>query len=118
MNTDETRPFGSDSSAELGAWVACAETLPAPDTDVLALVVFGATVRMTVAGYFQAWRDGPFGWYSYEQPEREISVTHWQPLPPLPRDIPGICGAGLLQAPNFGGNRPPSGVRVDGLSWA
>lgn len=91
------QPLNVGSMEGLGAWVPTAESLPAPDTDVLALVVFGATVRMTVAGYFQAWRDGPWGWYSYEQPEREIGVTHWQPLPKLPRDIPGICGAGVLQ---------------------
>jgi hypothetical protein len=100
--TKDDRPDGSALSEGLGAWMPTAERLPAPDTDVLALVVFGATVRMTVAGYFQAWRDGPWGWYSFEQPEREIEVTHWQPLPKLPRDIPGICGAGLLQAPNVG----------------
>jgi hypothetical protein len=91
------QPLGLASTDVLGAWVPTAEKLPEPDTDVLALVVFGATVRMTVAGYFRACRDGPWGWYSYEQPEREIEVTHWQPLPKLPRDIPGICGAGVLQ---------------------
>lgn len=67
-----------------------AENLPVPETDVLALVVFGTTVRMTVAGYFQACHDGPWAWYSYEQPERELQVTHWQALPKILHSIPGM----------------------------
>lgn len=109
-STEAGGPFGLRLSEGLGAWVPTAETLPQPETDVLALVVFGATVRMTVAGYFQACRDGPWEWYSYEQPERVLQVTHWQPLPPMPRDIPGIRGAGLLQAPNVSVQPAPKAV--------
>ena len=61
------------------------ESAPPAETDVLVRIVFGAVVRYMVAGYFQAWKDGPCGWYSFEQPEKEIiGVTHWMPLPSDP----------------------------------
>lgn len=66
------------------AWLPSSQHQPMPETDVLAVVVTGPAVRITVAARFQSWRDGPLCWYSQERPAEALHVTHWQPLPRLP----------------------------------
>ena len=92
MNTTKDgQPLGLGLSERLGAWVPVTKELPKRETDVLALVsaLDGTFRRMTVAGIFPS--DGTalnptmWGWFSYETPDKELTVTHWQPLPALPQ---------------------------------
>lgn len=88
--TEEATPAKVRLTDGLGAWVPVTRELPPRETDVLALVTqaHGTQRRLTVAGIFPS--DGTalnptmWGWFSYEQPERELTVTHWQPLPAMP----------------------------------
>ena len=81
-------PADVGSNEGLGVWVPCSLRLPEAETDVLALVVFGASVRYAVAGMFAACAKGPVEWYSFESPDDELMVTHWMPLPQMPIKTP------------------------------
>src|SRR5512139_1442563 len=65
-------------------WIACVDRLPEEGVDVLAVVKNGPSVRLEVAGLFKGWKDCPAGWFAYENPEKELNVTHWMPLPKAP----------------------------------
>jgi hypothetical protein len=84
-------PLGLGLSELLGAWVPVTKELPKRETDVLALVSQKGQGlrRMAVAGIFPS--DGTalnptmWGWFSYETPDKELTVTHWMPLPAPPQ---------------------------------
>ena len=89
MNNDSL-PVNVGSNDGLGVWVPCSLRLPEQETDVLALVVYGSSVRYAVAGMFAACAKGPVEWYSFESPDDELMVTHWMPLPQMPIKTPNV----------------------------
>ena len=69
-----------------GEWISVDDRMPEPSTDVLCVVRFGSSVRLTVAGSFpvSANKPEPHEWLEYAEPMRGLSVTHWMPLPEAP----------------------------------
>lgn len=61
-------------------WIKCKDKLPSNNDDVLVVVVDNDDAEIRVGFHDNGC------WYSYTDDNKLAKVTHWMPLPDLPKD--------------------------------
>ena len=61
-------------------WIRCEDMVPSDNNDVLVVVVDNGDSEIRI-GFFNS-----DCWYSYTDDDKLAKVTHWMPLPELPKD--------------------------------
>lgn len=61
-------------------WIRCEDMLPSDNSEVLVVAIDNGDTEIRIGFYNNNC------WYSYTDDDKLAKVTHWMPLPDLPKD--------------------------------